>query len=742
MGPGMGFGLRPAKLPKGVEAWRIGAPLQNVKDELIQLGEDLQGILSSSVAAVVTEALGTVRKQFSQIAMIGQIKAGKSSLINALVRQPGLLPTDVNPWTAVVTRLHFGRPGQHQSGALFSFFDAEEWSRLARGGGRLRELTERIAPGLEEDELRQHLLEMQRRTELRLGRHFHHLLGKSHWFEKPTPAVIERYVCSGSLLDGPLSEPAPGRFADITKTADMFFEADPFAYPSTVIDTPGTNDPLLIRDEVTLRNIERADVYVVVLTARQPLTAADLALLRVLHGLQKNRIVIFINRIDDVGDIVSDINVAVAGVRNILRREFPNSEIPVLAGSAYWANAAFDIASADLDHVWSDQLVEYACHLGVMQMGEPAFFGGHALPEERLSEVLLACSGLPKLAALISNVMLRGASGFWLSRLAGTLQAAAESSTASARNELKALKDMLGAVQQNASLPEELSAITSELERLRALAAQVDQFIKTLEEELQYETRENLSILSEQLEGDIKVFGAHQGGLLRAAWKESSGRPDWRCDTGVLRNRLEEDVLNAFWSAERRLVDAQRRAVPELKKILQEAALDLDFGLAPTSLLSFNLTPSLAPLARTSALDLDDLWWNRWWKLDRSIDDNVRAVEELVYSEFVPIARELAESASVELQKYVSSAIQRFFTICSSVVKIIIDREQKLAEACQRLMAAEAGSASAAVLREQEEQVVRIRERIAAGEGLSKRLSDFMARYAALTAEEQQRAAG
>jgi hypothetical protein len=40
------------------------------------------------------------------ITMIGQVKAGKTSLVNAMVGWPDLLPADVNPWTSVVTSLH------------------------------------------------------------------------------------------------------------------------------------------------------------------------------------------------------------------------------------------------------------------------------------------------------------------------------------------------------------------------------------------------------------------------------------------------------------------------------------------------------------------------------------------------------------------------------------------------------------------------------------------------------------
>ena len=37
------------------------------------------------------------------VTMIGQIKSGKTSLVNCMIGHPDLLPTDVNPWTSVVT---------------------------------------------------------------------------------------------------------------------------------------------------------------------------------------------------------------------------------------------------------------------------------------------------------------------------------------------------------------------------------------------------------------------------------------------------------------------------------------------------------------------------------------------------------------------------------------------------------------------------------------------------------------
>ena len=174
--------------------------------------------------------------------MIGQIKAGKSTFINALARRPGLLPTDINPWTVVVTALHFRNgPTPPEHAAVFHLFSVDEWRELADGGGRLRELTERLVPGFQSDLLRAQLEVMRKRAERRLGPKFAELLGQCHRFQTVTPQVLTDYVSAGD------EDAWPGKrrhYSDITRSADLYFNDSPFAFPITLIDTPGTNDPV------------------------------------------------------------------------------------------------------------------------------------------------------------------------------------------------------------------------------------------------------------------------------------------------------------------------------------------------------------------------------------------------------------------------------------------------------------------------------------------------------------------
>src|SRR5262249_46467983 len=114
------------------------------------------------------------------------------------------------------------------------------------------------------------------------------------------------------------------------------------AGPTILIDTPGLNDPTFIRVNTTQSILEYADAYIVILTASQPLSLTDIILLRQLRGLEKRRFLVFINRVDELPGGRSDIETVENHVRARLRSEFPGASIPVISGSALWANVAND----------------------------------------------------------------------------------------------------------------------------------------------------------------------------------------------------------------------------------------------------------------------------------------------------------------------------------------------------------------------------------------------------------------
>ena len=331
------LGLAPAlRVPAQADQGGIGASLAAAQQQIVNCGRSLAGLVEPAGRALIGEAINRLDQQVFRIAVVGQIKSGKSSFINAFVRQPKLLPTDVTPWTTTVTHMHFGERKPELGAASFQFFSAAEWRDLANGDRRIRELTQRLDPSFEPDLLRRHVEAMKQRAVMRLGADFAELLGSAHSFESFNTELLARYVCSGDFAgNSPL-----GQFADITKQADLYFDEGPFAFPVTLTDTPGTNDPFLIRDEITRRSLESADLYIVVLTARQPLAEADVNLMRLMHGLNSERIIVFVNRVDDFADVGYDLAEVLMYVEKKLKDNFPGARIPLVAGSAAWANCA------------------------------------------------------------------------------------------------------------------------------------------------------------------------------------------------------------------------------------------------------------------------------------------------------------------------------------------------------------------------------------------------------------------
>ncbi|MGA7809264.1 dynamin family protein, partial [Bradyrhizobium sp.] len=351
----------------------LGRELQEIAAATLRQAAALRLLLGESDVAALDDLVNGAKADVCRIAVVGQVKAGKSSLINALIGRPRFLPADVNPWTAVVTSLHFGESSD--AGAVYQFFDEHDWERLG-SGGRLQELSLRLGVALDADTLARQIRLMRDRAELRLGRDFRQLLGRQHRFATASPEALERYVCAEDLeRDAADIRPghSVGRFADITKSADLYFDLPPFAYPTVIMDTPGTNDPFLVRDQLSREVLERADACMVVLNAQQALSSGDVSLLHLLRGLQKDRVVVFVNRIDQLRDPKAEAEAVLAHVRGKLAIEFPGSDIPVIAGSALWAEQALASEAAA-----SSPQPPSPRRLGAEQAASPEAPGGRA----------------------------------------------------------------------------------------------------------------------------------------------------------------------------------------------------------------------------------------------------------------------------------------------------------------------------------------------------------------------------
>ncbi len=334
------------------------APIES-NPELIQeissTRRDFAQVLLDLEKAVMPEdvpTIGDLTDQFGEVSakvsLIGQVKAGKTALANALLGVSDLLPSDVNPWTSVVTSMHVNCNAPKGKKAVFKFFDESDWENLVSESGHIVKMAKRARLDTGVEELTRQIQELKERTEGRLGRNFKMLLGNQHAFSSYNADLIKRYVCLG---EEDMSEDREGRFADLTKSADLYLDNDKFGYPITLADTPGINDPFLVREAATLQNLGDSDICVVVLSAHQALSSVDLGLLRLLKSLRSQKLIVFVNRIDELPDPHRQIKEIRTYITNTLRKQKLTGEIPIIFGSAVWADAAiqgsFDVLTDD-----------------------------------------------------------------------------------------------------------------------------------------------------------------------------------------------------------------------------------------------------------------------------------------------------------------------------------------------------------------------------------------------------------
>jgi hypothetical protein len=316
-----------------VTAHRLSAHIASIRALLERL-EDLVVPERLSVAARLSKDVANFT---TQVSLIGQVKAGKTKLTNALTGMPEMLPSDVNPWTSVVTSIHINTPKPRGSDAVFTFYTEEDWSGLTEDGGHLGKLAQRANFEDELDEMRAQISAMRAQTEARLGSNFGFLLGSQHQFRGFSPELLEKYVCLGEEGD---ATQATGRYADVTKAADLYIDSTDYVLPTTISDTPGVNDPFLARERATLATLGKTDVCVIVLSANQAFSTVDLALMRVLLAMKAEQIILFVNRVDELENPDVQIPEIDAFIRDVLHSKGITTRVPIVYGSAAWAELA------------------------------------------------------------------------------------------------------------------------------------------------------------------------------------------------------------------------------------------------------------------------------------------------------------------------------------------------------------------------------------------------------------------
>ncbi|CAM3230580.1 dynamin family protein [Pseudomonas plecoglossicida] len=229
-----------------------------------------------------------------RIAVVGQMKAGKSSFLNAAFFGRDLLPKADTPMTAALTKIVYAPRAK----AEVVFYSTHDWADIEQRANQYPAAYAEAERMLQESqktdgspfakrqparvytaqEIDSHvpeairssleLVEMARRQ----GLDVHAYLGKREELDVPGGAqglahALQDYVGSG------------GRFTAITKMSVLHVD-DPRLQGLEIIDTPGFNDPVVSRGQTTRNFLGQCDVIFLLSAVSQFLTSSDMAVLR------------------------------------------------------------------------------------------------------------------------------------------------------------------------------------------------------------------------------------------------------------------------------------------------------------------------------------------------------------------------------------------------------------------------------------------------------------------------------
>ncbi|WP_170574249.1 dynamin family protein [Ruegeria atlantica] len=626
---------------------------ENNRLELIRIAEDMNGTSNEETRHFISRIVDDLTNLKPSIAFVGQIKAGKSRLINGFTGQAEYLPSDVNPWTTVITDMHFGHPSGRTTGAEFHFFDNRQWQALIAEGEELRNMFPDDEDSYKREMIEEQVEAMKTRAQLRLGESYKHLLGQHHDLDELNSDDLARYVCAG---DDPTEkgEHDPGSdrglYSDITRKAEVYFDIGHFPFPLTVTDTPGVNDPLLIREEISRQYLRESDFFVVVLSAHQALSRADLKLFRLMQALELGQIVVFINRVDELGGGAEDAEKVRADVMDGLEQALGNSDIDVLMGSAQWAHYALTGDDTGVNHdevlAWlrahPEQMRQYLDGVQEIKQGS-----GPISREGVLRFAAMIASGLPDLRRHVTSALTEGPRNEQLRMAWQHLNSFAQGELERTKAHLRAIAD------DNHPTAESGGENNKTLADLRGLVTQktaeivndMDDVLANLRGVMDDTVAESVSVVVRGPNGDSPLMA--KGG-------------ETELNFGPLRDRMRELVQGATQVVRQRMlselysIDMQSNAALRTLPGWQDPA---DNRMNTSAVRWFR--PDTTALTRGITVELRITWLSRLI----SRKSVIARAERMIVQEFEMIGDDLVDTARGDLMERLNTVLDHYLAL-------------------------------------------------------------------------------
>jgi predicted GTPase len=235
--------------------------LSELSDTLFELVE------THSQRSRVEQAKKALCEKSFSVGITGVMNAGKSTLLNALLRAD-ILGTAVVPETANLTILKYASSPK----AIVNFWNKQEWRAIEKSG----EFLPQIAKFIED-------------TKNRFGGELDNFITQEGRSDEISVQDISLYTSSAKSK------------CNLVKSVELYTNLAFLKDGVTIVDTPGLDDPVTKREEITKEYLSSCDLMIHLMNAAQSATAKDVDfIIDALTYQGISRLLIVITRVDAI----------------------------------------------------------------------------------------------------------------------------------------------------------------------------------------------------------------------------------------------------------------------------------------------------------------------------------------------------------------------------------------------------------------------------------------------------------
>ena len=218
---------------------------KTARNKLFTAIENLkQSIESETLLNKIDLIPAKLENQSFSIGITGVMNAGKSTMLNALLGQE-VLGTSVIPETANLTLIKYAK----EPYAKVNFWNAKEWQRIEGGASNLK--------GMEI---------FVKETKAHFGKDFESFVTDDGRSETINVEALSLYT----------SAKHSDKKCNLVKSVELYTDLKFVKDGVQIVDTPGLDDPVIQREEITLDYLSQCDLLIHLMNAAQAATQKDI----------------------------------------------------------------------------------------------------------------------------------------------------------------------------------------------------------------------------------------------------------------------------------------------------------------------------------------------------------------------------------------------------------------------------------------------------------------------------------